>query len=191
MNPNIFTKKFNLSLVHAMAFLIGLCASSVHANESMGNNSAAGNGQLSAELQDIKAQVLKLNRDLFILEEDLLFPASTQIAVFVSVDIGQFFAIDSVELKIDEADVAGFLYTKRQRKALEKGGIQRIYLGNLKVGQHQLTAIFTGSDNEGRTIQRAVNHSFSKTDDSVMIELKVTDSESSLRADVNVQEWTQ
>ena len=114
-----------------MAFLIGLCASSVHANESMGNNSAAGNGQLSAELQDIKAQVLKLNRDLFILEEDLLFPASTQIAVFVSVDIGQFFAIDSVELKIDEADVAGFLYTKRQRKALEKGGIQRIYLGNL------------------------------------------------------------
>jgi hypothetical protein len=147
------------------------------------------NGALSTELEDIKKQVLKLNRDLFILEEDLLFPASTQVAVFVSVDVGRFFKVDSVELKINDKNVAGFLYTERQRKALEKGGIQQVYLGNLKEGKHQLTAIFTGFDGEGRSTKRAVTHQFEKDDDVVMIELKVEDNESSYRANVRVEEW--
>jgi hypothetical protein len=147
------------------------------------------NGTLSTELEDIKKQVLKLNRDLFILEEDLLFPASTQVAVFVSVDVGRFFKIDSVELKINGKNVAGFLYTDRQRNALEKGGIQQIYLGNLKEGKHQLTAIFTGFDGEGRSSQRAITHQFEKDDEVVMIELKVEDNESSYRANINVEEW--
>jgi hypothetical protein len=144
---------------------------------------------LATELEDIKSQVLKLNRDLFILEEDLLFPASTQIAVFVSVDVGRFFTLDSVELKINDDDVTGVLYTDRQRKALEQGGIQRVFLGNLKMGQHQLTAIFTGTDAEGRSVQRAVSHDFEKTDETVMIELKLEDNESSYRADVKVEQW--
>jgi hypothetical protein len=147
------------------------------------------NGALSTELEDIKKQVLKLNRDLFILEEDLLFPASTQVAVFVSVDVGRFFKVDSVELKINDKNVAGFLYTERQRKALEKGGIQQVYLGNLKEGKHQLTAIFTGFDGEGRSTKRAVTHQFEKDDDVVMIELKVEDNESSYRANIRVEEW--
>ena len=147
------------------------------------------NGTLSTELEDIKKQVLKLNRDLFILEEDLLFPASTQVAVFVSVDVGRFFKIDSVELKINDKNVAGFLYTERQRKALEKGGIQQVYLGNLKEGKHQLTAIFTGFDGEGRTTQRAITRPFEKDDEVVMIELKIEDNESSYRANINVEEW--
>ncbi len=144
---------------------------------------------LSKEVQQLKSQVLQLNRELFILEEDLLFPASTQIAIFVSVDIGRFFKLDSVEVKIDEQDVAGFLYTDRQRIALEQGGIQKLYLGNLKLGKHQLTAIFIGVDNEGRAIKRAINHTFTKEDDSLMIELKVVDNTGNYRAQVVVEEW--
>ncbi len=144
---------------------------------------------LANNLEQVKSAVLKLNRELFILEEDLLFPASTQVAVFVSVDIGRFFALDSVELKIDSKDVSGFLYTDRQRKALEKGGIQRIYLGNLKTGKHQLTAIFTGVDNDGRTIKQAVTHQFNKDDDAKMIELKVEDNVANYRAAIHVEEW--
>ncbi|PMG40198.1 AraC family transcriptional regulator [Shewanella sp. 10N.286.52.B9] len=154
-----------------------------------GNGSADSQSQVASDLENIKSQVIKLNRDLFILEEDLLFPASTQIAVFVSVDIGRFFTLDSVELKINQQNVAGFLYTQRQRRALEKGGIQKVYMGNLKMGQHQLTAIFTGVDAEGRTVQRAVTHQFEKTDETVMVELKLEDNESSYRADVKVEEW--
>ncbi|MCL1099206.1 AraC family transcriptional regulator [Shewanella gelidii] len=163
-------------------FTLALCASTA-ANELDTQK------PLATELEEIKSQVLQLNRDLFILEEDLLFPASTQIAVFVSVDVGRFFAIDSVELKINNSSVVGFLYTPRQRQALEQGGIQRLYLGNLKTGAHQLTAIFTGKDAEGRTIQRAATHQFDKDDETVMIELKVVDSESNYRADVQIEDW--
>ena len=144
---------------------------------------------LESELEELKSQVLQLNRELFILEEDILFPASTQIAIFVSVDIGKFFKIDSVEVKINDENVAGFLYTKRQRQALEQGGIQKLYLGNLKTGNHHLTAIFNGLDNDGRTVKRAINYDFEKNDGSLMLELKVMDETSNLRAKVVVEEW--
>jgi len=192
MNMNIYSPsvvtRINKALLIAVSILVLSLAFSVKSYGS-GFESSAINGTLSTELEDIKKQVLKLNRDLFILEEDLLFPASTQVAVFVSVDIGRFFKVDSVELKINDKDVAGFLYTERQRMALEQGGIQRVYLGNLKEGKHQLTAIFTGMDSEGRTTQRAITHQFEKDDDVVMIELKIEDNESNYRASINVEEW--
>lgn len=192
MNMNVYFSsvltRVNKSLVLSISIMLLSLVISV--NSIAGEpESLPTNGALSTELEDIKKQVLKLNRDLFILEEDLLFPASTQVAVFVSVDVGRFFKVDSVELKINDKNVAGFLYTERQRKALEKGGIQQVYLGNLKEGKHQLTAIFTGFDGEGRSTKRAVTHQFEKDDDVVMIELKVEDNESSYRANVRVEEW--
>jgi len=180
--------RVNKSLVLSISIMLLSLVISVNSFAGEPESSTT-NGALSTELEDIKKQVLKLNRDLFILEEDLLFPASTQVAVFVSVDVGRFFKVDSVELKINDKNVAGFLYTERQRKALEKGGIQQVYLGNLKEGKHQLTAIFTGFDGEGRSTKRAVTHQFEKDDDVVMIELKVEDNESSYRANVRVEEW--
>lgn len=145
--------------------------------------------EISAQVEQLKQQLLTLNRELFILEEDLLFPASTQIALFVSVDTGKFFILDSVEVKIDNQNVAGFLYTERQRVALEQGGIQKVYLGNLTLGEHELTAIFIGVDNEGRRVKRAVTHSFRKEDEPLMIELKLRDNLSNYRAQIDVEEW--
>jgi len=153
------------------------------------NNAVESSSELTQQLEDLKSQVLQLNRELFILEEDLLFPASTQIALFVSVDTGRFFAIDSVEVKINDQDVAGFLYTERQRDALEQGGIQKLYLGNLKMGPYQLTAIFTGVDQEGRMVKRAAEYEFEKEDDSLMIELKVVDNTLNNRSQVVIDEW--
>ncbi|XPF94821.1 AraC family transcriptional regulator [Colwellia sp. RE-S-Sl-9] len=144
---------------------------------------------IASEIEQIKKEVLKLNRELFILEEDLLFPASTQVAVFVSVDIGRFFTLDSVELKLNDDEVAGFLYTKRQRESLEQGGIQRLFKGNLKTGQHELTAIFIGLDQEKRTVKRAVTYQFEKEDDAVMIELKLEDNTRNFQTEVIVEEW--
>ena len=66
---------------------------------------------LDQEVQALKKEVLDLNRELFVLEEDLLFPANTQVAVFVSMDVGEFFALDSVTLKLDNKEVANYLYT--------------------------------------------------------------------------------
>src|SRR5437588_829099 len=105
---------------------------------------AADTRGLDQEIQDLKKDVVDLNKDLFILEEELLFPANTQVAVFLSMDIGTFFALDSVTLKLDQREVINYLYTPRELEALLKGGVQRLYLGNLKVGPHELVAFFNG-----------------------------------------------
>ena len=46
---------------------------------------------LDERVQQAKSDVIKLNRDLLVLEEELLFPASTQVALFVSMDVGKLF----------------------------------------------------------------------------------------------------
>ena len=87
--------------------------------------SAADFKTLDQEVQGMKKDVIDLNKDLFVLEEELLFPANTQVAVYVSMDVGAFFALDSVTLKIDNKEVKNYLYTAREADALLKGGVQR------------------------------------------------------------------
>ncbi|MEM9317048.1 MAG: AraC family transcriptional regulator, partial [Pseudomonadota bacterium] len=67
---------------------------------------------LDRDVQDLKKEVLALNRELFLLEEELLFPANSQVALFVSMDIGDFFALESVQVKLDGKEVANYLYTE-------------------------------------------------------------------------------
>ena len=73
---------------------------------------------LDEEVQDLKKLAVDLNRDLFLLEEELLFPANTQVAIFVSMDVGEFFGLDSVEITLDGEDVTNYLYTDREVTAL-------------------------------------------------------------------------
>ena len=93
---------------------------------------------LDQEVQGLKKDVVDLNKDLFVLQEELLFPANTQVALYISMDVGTFFALDSVTVKIDNKEVKNYLYTAREADALLKGGVQQIYLGNLKVGKHEI-----------------------------------------------------
>src|SRR5690606_3709453 len=55
---------------------------------------------IAPQLEDLKEAALTLNRELLILEEELLYPASSQVAVYVSMEVGQFFALDAVRLEI-------------------------------------------------------------------------------------------
>ncbi len=110
--------------------------------------------RIDQDIQGLKKDVVDLNRDLFVLEEELLFPANTQVAVFVSMDVGDFFLLDSVTLKIDQKEVANYLYTPREVEALAKGGVQRLYVGNLKAGQHELVAFFNGQGPHERDYRR-------------------------------------
>ena len=74
--------------------------------------------QLDQDVQSLKKEVLDLNRDLFLLEEELLFPANSQVAFFISMDVGEYFKLDSVSLKIDGKEVANYLYTDREAGSL-------------------------------------------------------------------------
>jgi hypothetical protein len=144
---------------------------------------------LDEETQDLKKQVLDLNRDLFLLEEELLFPSNTQTAVFVSMDVGEFFGLDSVELKIDNKDVANYLYTEREADALLKGGVQRLFIGNLKAGEHELVAVFTGQGPHTRDYRRAASVVFEKGIGPKYIELTISDRETKQQPEFVVKEW--
>ena len=86
-------------------------------------------GRAGPRIQDLKGDVIRLNRDLLVLEEELLFPANTQVAVFVSMDVGKLFELDSVQIKLDDKVVANYLYTPREVEALHRGGVQRAVPG--------------------------------------------------------------
>ena len=150
---------------------------------------AAGDQALDEALQQLKKDVLELNRDLFILEEELLFPANTQVAVFLSLDVGEFFQLDAVNVKIDDKDVASHLYTEKQVDALVRGGIQRLYLGNIKSGEHEIVAVFTGRGPNGRDFRRATSLSFEKMPDAKYLELQIKDSTKLHQPEFFVKEW--
>lgn len=144
---------------------------------------------LDGDVQSLKQEVLELNRELFILEEELLFPANTQVAVFVSMDTGNFFSLDSVQLTIDDKKVSNYLYTRREVEALYQGGVQRLYLGNLKAGEHELVAVFTGTGPHGRDYRRATSLNFEKGMGARFLELSIADSGASLQPEFQVREW--
>lgn len=131
--------------------------------------------ELQQNIQQLKKDVLKLNRNLFILEEDLLFPANTQFSVFLSMDAGQLFALDSVQLKINDVVLANHLYTERELSALRRGGVQRLYIGNLASGEHEIIAIFIGKGPNNRDYRRGETVKIEKASDPLFVELQIID----------------
>jgi len=144
---------------------------------------------LDQEIQGLKKDVVDLNKDLFILEEELLFPANTQVAVYVSMDVGAFFALDSVTLKIDNKEVKNYLYTAREAQALLKGGVQELYLGNLKVGKHELVAFFTGKGPVERDYKRGATINFEKSVGAKYLELSITDRVKKHQPEFKIKDW--
>ncbi|MCF6236471.1 MAG: AraC family transcriptional regulator [Gammaproteobacteria bacterium] len=144
---------------------------------------------LDSEIQSLKDEVLKLNRDLFILEEELLFPVNTQITVFVSVDVGEFFTLDSVQLTIDDTQIANYLYTESEADALRRGGVQQLHIGNIRHGSHKLTAFFTGKGPNERDYSRAATTSINKTNEPKYVELKIVDLEKKQQPSFDIRVW--
>lgn len=144
---------------------------------------------LDQEVQSIKQQVLELNRDLFILEEELLFPSNTRLSVYLSLDVGELFALDAVKLSIDGEVVTHYLYTDRQLSALRRGGVQRLYMGNIKTGEHEVVAVFTGKGPKGRDYRRGTQVQIDKTSGGKNLELKIVDSSAIQQPEFTVKEW--
>jgi hypothetical protein len=170
------------------ALLLGLLAlHTVHAADAAPASAPA--TALDTRIQDVKGDVIKLNRDLLVLEEELLFPANTQVALFVSMDVGKLFELDSVQIKLDDKVVASYLYTPLEVQALHRGGVQRVYVGNLKAGQHELVAFFTGKGPHVRDYKRGATVKFDKGTDPKYIELQIKDSTGKIQPEFDVKVW--
>lgn len=146
-------------------------------------------GSLDDRVQQTKADVIRLNRDLLVLEEELLFPANTQVAVFVSMDVGLLFDLDSVQIKLDDKVVSTYLYTPLEVQALHRGGVQRVYLGDLKAGAHEIVAFFTGKGPHDRDYKRATTIKFDKGTEPKYIELQIKDVQQKLQPEFDVKVW--
>ena len=144
---------------------------------------------LSNDIQDLKQSVIALNKDLRVLEEDLLFPADTQVNVFLSLDVGKYFTLEAVKLKLDDQVVASHIYTEKELFALKNSGIHKLHMTNLSVGKHTLSAFFTGIGPKGREYKRGTSVRIEKETGPKYIELKVTDSTSKLQPEFKVREW--
>lgn len=156
---------------------------------TVGSVAPAPPASLDARIQAAKADVIQLNRDLLVLEEELLFPANTQLAVFVSMDVGKLFQLESVQLRLDDKPLASHLYTPLEVAALHRGGVQRLHLGHLKAGKHVLTAFFTGQGPHERDYRRATTLEFEKPAGARFIELQIRDVQAKLQPEFQVKVW--
>lgn len=147
--------------------------------------------EVAQSVEALKKQVIKLNRDLFILEEDLLFPANTQFVVYLSLSTGKFLELDSVTLKVDDQIVASHLYTERQLEALKRGGMQRLHIGNLKNGEHEVTAILHGIGPNEKAYKLAATQKITKSSDLKALEIRIEDQSENYQPSVTLLEWEQ
>jgi hypothetical protein len=117
---------------------------------------------LDEQVQEIKSDVLGIAAELSRLEERLLYPSSTQVAVFVSLAEGETFRLDSVQIQIDGEPVARHIYSFNELEALKKGGVQRIYTGNVVSGEHQLGVSISGKLPSGTDFSDSESFEFRK-----------------------------
>jgi hypothetical protein len=176
-------------LLPVLLVLAGLACAQAQEAAAPAPSPATNTRGLDEEIQNLKKDVVELNRDLFVLEEELLFPANTQVAVFLSMDVGTFFALDTVELRLDDKQVAKYLYTPKEAEALLKGGVQRLYLGNVRLGGHELVALFTGKGPNGLDYSRGANLKFEKAVGAKYLELQITDRQRRLQPEFEIKDW--
>ncbi|RJP74297.1 MAG: hypothetical protein C4524_13100 [Candidatus Zixiibacteriota bacterium] len=112
---------------------------------------------LDEQVQEIKSDVLGIAAELSQLEEKLLYPSNTQVAVFVALAAGETFRLDSVEVQLGGKPVAHHLYTFKELEALQKGGVQRLYTGNIRTGEHDLQVSYAGKSQGGADLRRTEN----------------------------------
>ena len=128
-----------------------------------------------AELALLRLIARLLNADLLILEEDLLYPASSRVAVYLSMDMGNLFRLDAVTLKLNGEKVTHHLYTEREVSALYRGGVQKLYVGNARQGKNELTAFFMGMGPHERDYKRGTSVVFEHSFEPIYVELSIND----------------
>ena len=129
---------------------------------------------LDEQVQEIKADVLSIAAELSQLEEKLLYPSNSQLAVFVSFVDGERFRLDSVEIQLNGAPVANHIYTFKELEALQKGGVQRLYTGNIRSGEHDLQVLVMGKTAAGNDFQNTKQFKLSKAVGPEIVEVSLT-----------------
>jgi hypothetical protein len=162
------------SIVLTIVVTLLLCLSSVH-GWAQQNNQQQMRG-LDEQVQEIKSDVLSIAAELNRLEEKLLYPSGTQVAIFVELAKGDQMRLDAGRLQIDGQLVAHYIYSFKELEALRKGGVQRIYVGNVTAGEHKLEVLLDGKLEGGADFSRTGSFTFRKEEKPKLVGLTLAGS---------------
>lgn len=151
-----------IGLLMVMSAVEGIAATEISKEQVKG---------LDEQVQDIKNDVLSIATEIARLEEKLIYPANTQISVFLTLAQGDKFRLDSVKLKLDGKEATSYIYTSKELEALQHGGVQRIYTGNIRTGEHTLEVSLIGKSISNSHYQYNASYNFSKEASAKLIEI--------------------
>ena len=75
---------------------------------------------------------------------------------------GETLRLDAVQIQIDGQPVAHYIYSFKELEALQKGGVQRIYTGNVATGEHHIEISLDGKLDERQGLQPQPSNSPSR-----------------------------
>jgi hypothetical protein len=142
-----------------------------------------------AEVEALKKDIVELNQELYRFEEELLYPANSQIAVFLSFEPKTGFVLDSIELQINERMVTSHLYTENEIVALKRGGVQRLYIGSLSDGEHKISVQVNGLGANNRYFRNRQRASIVKENSARYIELVIGESGPAREPAAKIKQW--
>ena len=185
----MYLRRF-LSLITVCTFiLLWSSASNAEVPTKEKKKSKSINPALIKEAEALKKQLIQLNSELYQFEEDLLYPANTELGVFLSMAKDSSFKLDSIEIRLDDKLVTSYIYKDDEISSLKNGGIQRLYLGSLADGRHKLTARFNGQGANNQYFRRKKALPFTKENNAKFIQLVVTESKTNNEPLFKVKAW--
>jgi hypothetical protein len=175
-----------LAAARALVVALLLCLGSTH-GWAQQNDQQQMRG-LDEQVQELKSDVLSIAEELNLLEEKLLFPSGTQVAVFIALAEGDPMRLDAVRLQIDGKLVSHYIYSSKELEALHKGGVQRVYVGNVSTGEHQLEVLIDGKREGGADFSHTENFAFRKEAKPKLVGLTLTGPDSG-KTSITLGDW--
>ncbi len=171
--------------IGCFALLLSLSSGPAWTAESTDQQQMRG---LDEQVQEIKSDVLGISQELSRLEEKLLYPSGTEVAVFVALAKGEQLRLDAVRVQIDGQLVAHYIYSFKELDALRKGGVQRLYVGNVSTGEHQLEILVDGKQEGGTAYTHSEHFTFRKEEKPRLLGVRIAGSDAGT-APIALEEW--
>jgi hypothetical protein len=143
---------------------------------------------LDEQVQEVKSDVLSISAELSRLEEKLLYPSNTQVAIFIALAPEDATRVDAVQIQIDGQLVAHYIYSFKELDALRKGGVQRIYTGNVTTGEHRIGVAVTGKLQSGGDFSQSDSFAFRKGVEPKLVGVTLAGPESGKPA-IEIGDW--
>jgi hypothetical protein len=169
----------------SFVFLFFTCQISIAADAK----SEADSDALESRAQLVKQDLIELGKDMEFFEQDMIYPATTRLEVFVSMDIGRLFTLEGINLLLDDQPLAIHDYFSLEADGFKKGAVQKLYVGNVPAGKHEIKVFFKGKGPHARKYKRGLVHGFEKKSQSMVLELRILDDEKQLQPTFIAKEW--